>query len=186
MHSVRLGALTFNPGVKGAGRFHPFSAGKKCVPTLYGGNTLAGAISETIFHNVPVRGPNRRVQHATVSGYVASFLETTRELRLVRLHSTGLRRLKVSRVELIESDADRYDETVLWAKALHAWTGRADGLLWVSRQDDTSKAIMLFGDRVDPTDLKVAASPLPLGFGRGFDEVLRIAEESDITVVMPL
>lgn len=183
-HSIAFGATDFNPGF-GRGRFHPFEVDGKQIPSLYGGDSLRGAISETVFHDVPIRGPNRRVLLEEVKKYIASSLVALRDLKLIRLHSTGLRRLQVGRTELIESDADRYDETVPWARALYEWHGNADGLVWISRQDDTSKAIMLFGDRVDPAELQIAPpAPLPLGLGRGLDEVLQIAEESNITVIL--
>lgn len=154
------------------------------MPVLYGGETLRGSTSETVFHDVAVRGPDKRVMRRRIMHYVASKLIPLRELRLARLHSTGLRRLGVTRGELIEAEADQYADTAKWAQALHACPARPDGLIWVSRQDDSTKALVLFGDRVNRRDLEPDEEALALGFGVGFDEVCRIALESDITVVM--
>src|SRR5689334_25225237 len=56
-HDVRFGASELNPGV-GRGRFHPLrDLDGRLVPTLYAADSLDGAFSETIFHEVPTRGP---------------------------------------------------------------------------------------------------------------------------------
>src|SRR6185295_9678942 len=56
-HNVRFGASEFNPGL-GGGRFHPFEGPDGGpVPTLYGASSVDGALSETVFHAVPLRGP---------------------------------------------------------------------------------------------------------------------------------
>jgi len=112
---------------------------------------------------------------------VLSTLSARRDLRLARLHGHGLRRLEVGRRELLDSEADGYSATRLWAQALHRC--QVDGLVWVSRLHDTSRALILFGDRVDRRDLEVVEAPLPLFFPPGFLEVQRAAEESGITVL---
>ncbi|HET7326208.1 MAG TPA: hypothetical protein VFJ14_02885, partial [Nocardioidaceae bacterium] len=86
-------------------------------------------------------------------------------LRLVDLTSEGLRRLDVSRARLIESDARCNAETAAWAQALHAHREHVDGLTWVYRQDDTSRALVLFGDRVEVAELLVAEGCVPLHLG---------------------
>jgi hypothetical protein len=182
-HDSRFGATEFNPGV-GRGRFHPFldRAGHS-VPTLYGASSLDGALSETIFHGIPVRGPDRNVRRGTLKAMLVSTLAPARELTLARLHGHGLRRLGISRVELIEAGPDRYGETVLWAQALHARDKRIDGLIWVSRQYDSSSALILFGDRVRREHLMVLEPPLPLYVDPGFEMVERVAEQAGISVV---
>jgi hypothetical protein len=63
-----------------------------------------------------------------------------------------------------------------------------DGLVWTSRQDDTAAAIMLFGRQkgrgVSRSDLEVDAreDPLPLGYGRGLDEVQAFADQAGIEI----
>ena len=47
----------------------------------------------------------------------------------------------------------RYPQTCVWAEAIHAQCADVRGLLWVSRQDDTAKAIVLFEDRLGPKPL---------------------------------
>jgi len=182
-HDSRFGATEFNPGV-GRGRFHPFrTAAGETVPTLYGAASLNGALSETVFHELPIRGPFRTILRPGLKPMLVSTVVAVRELRLAQLHGFGLRRLGISRAELIESDPARHGETVRWAQALHACNDRIDGLVWVSRQYDTAFALVLFGDRVVRKDLKVTEPPLPLYVGSGFDGVQEAAEQAGITVL---
>jgi hypothetical protein len=182
-HHVELGASEFNPGL-GGGRFHPF-AGRdgRVVPSLYGASTLDGALSETIFHAVPLRGPARAIRRSSLRPMVVSTLVARRDLRLAQLHGHGLRRFGVSRRDLIDCEADQYVTTRRWARALHGSAAHVDGLVWISRLHDTARSLMLFGDRVMRRDLMVSEAPQPLYFPPGFDDVQRAAEEADITII---
>lgn len=183
-HDIRFGATEFNPGL-GQGRFHPIRRPDGAiVPTLYGSDTFDGALSETLFHGVPVRGPGRAIPRTALLALVVSTVAPRRDLALAQLHGHGLRRLGVSRRELIESEADQYPATRRWAEALYRGLGKLDGLVWVARQHDTSRALVLFGDRVGRGDLEVVEPPLPLAWGPGFDEVQRAAEEAGILVIL--
>jgi RES domain len=183
-HSVRFGATEFNPG-SGCGRFHPFAglAGKETVPVLYAADDLDGCLSETIFHDVPVSGPGKRVGRFALEEMVVSTLTCERELTLVQLSGFGLRRLGVSRLELIESGAEDYRETAAWARSLHASSRTIDGLIWVSRQKDDSRALVLFGDRVARSSLRIDRHPLALYVSPGFDEVQRAAGKAGILIL---
>lgn len=183
---INWGSRAFYAGGPGhRGRFHPFAVvrGRNPLPVLYGASDVDGALSETVFHNVPVRG-SKHVTHAQLVHRVVVALEPTRDLQLVDLTSDGLRRLELTRVELIESDARSYPDTAAWARALHNHPHHLDGLMWVSRQRDTSLALVLFGDRVKQSDLAVAPGqvPLPLGSGPGLDTVAAAANRAGITI----
>ncbi len=182
-HHVRFGATEFNPGPGPSGRFHPFTDGEgKRVPTLYAADDLEGALSETVFHSVPVRGPHKRVAKLALQPMVASVLACDRDLTLVKLYGPGLSRLGISRAELIETLPEEYGRTAAWAQALHASDGSIDGLIWVSRQNDATQALVLFGDRVERAALQVIEAPRPLYFSPGLDEVQRLANQADITI----
>jgi hypothetical protein len=103
------------------GRFHPFTpAGSPGpVPVLHGSDRLAGAISETVFHDVPVRGI-KHVPRATLRRKLVITLTTTRDLRLADLTGYGLRRIGATRAEIIDSDPRSYPHTASWAHGLHA------------------------------------------------------------------
>ena len=96
----------------------------------------------------------------------------------------GLRRLGATRAELIDSDPRSYPHTAGWAHSLHAHREHLDGIQWVSRQYDTALALILFGDRVQETELDIAptAIPMPLALGLGFDNVQDLADQADITI----
>jgi hypothetical protein len=183
-HSVRFGATEFNPGF-GSGRFHPFTdlAGKGAVPVLYAADDLDGCLSETIFHNVPVTGRDKRVGRFSLEEMVVSTLTCERELTLVQLFGFGLRRLGMSRLELIESGADDYRATAAWARSFYTSSRSIDGLIWVSRQKDDSRALVLFGDRVARSSLKIDRHPLALYVSPGFDEVQQAAEKAGILIL---
>ena len=182
-HDGRFGATEFNRGF-GAGRFHPFVSAKGSpVPTIYGASDFEGALSETLFHSLPVRLALRSIRRSTLRPLLVSVIAARRPLKLAQLHGFGLGRLGLRRVDLIETEADEYPSTVLWAQALHACPGHFDGLVWISRQHDTSRAVVLFGDRVERRDLEMVEPPLPLYLGPGFLRVLEAAEAAGIAVV---
>jgi hypothetical protein len=151
------------------------------VPTLYGSSTLDGALSESIFHSVPLHGPLRSIRRSVLRPMQISTLAPRRDLRLIQLHDFGLHRLGISRVELIE--AKDYPSTVPWAAAFHAWSEEVDGLVWVSRLHDTALALVLFGNRVARADLKVVEPPLAIFLGEGFAQVEDAAERAKITIL---
>ena len=167
------------------GRFHPLRPVGRAtdLPVLYAADSQIGALSETVCHDVPVRGV-KVVPYAKLWHRLIVDLEPVRELRLVDLRTLGLRRLGVSRVELIESDPRSYADTAAWARALHDHPIAVDGLLWVSRQHDSSEAVVLFGDRVDSGELRLVPGhvPLVLGEGSGLDLVSRVADDAGITI----
>jgi hypothetical protein len=183
-HHISLGATEFNTS-KVSRRFRPVMSGGEIVPTLYGADLPAGALSETVFHDVPVRGGGRRVQRKALIPMVRSTVIPNRPLRLVELHGAGLRRLQVTHGELIESGSRQYPRTAAWGQALHDHAD-CDGLIWRSRQFNDSFALMLWGDRVNRwEDLEADPdnAPLPLYAGAGFDEVQQLADDCGITVI---
>lgn len=184
IHHRRFGPTSFNPN-GGRGRFHPFpGADGLPVPTLYAADSLDGALSETAFRAVPVRGPARRLAASRLTSLRLSVLRPDRDLRLAALHGHGLRRLGVTREELIGTESADYPATVAWAAALHAAPIGLDGLEWVSRQHDTSRAVVLFGDRIEPGALDPRRGPIELDRGPGWEAVLRAAEQAGILIVL--
>lgn len=183
-HNVALGATEFNTS-NDSRRFRPITSHGAIVPTLYGADIVKGALSESVFHDVPIRGKGRRVQRKALVPMMRSTAIPKRDLRLVKLHSDGLKRLGVTHGELIESSASQYPRTAAWGQALYD-LGGYDGLVWRSRQFNDSFAVMLWGDRVKrrkDIDVDAANPPLSLYLGAGFDEVQQLADDCLITVV---
>jgi RES domain-containing protein len=188
-HGVEYGANEFNDSLSSS-RFRPIRrASGAVVPTIYGAEGRDSAISETVFHDVPVRGADRRVDVARLRHYVYNVLAPTRDLHLVKFHSDGLRRLGVEPFEIIETEAASYAETIPWGAAAHASVidgGRPDGIVWMSRQFNAERAVMLFGKRVKRAELElVSAFPVALFSERGREIALEAAERAGITVVFP-
>jgi hypothetical protein len=181
-HGRKYHEREFNPSTYLA-RFRPFVHHDAVVPTMYGADDLWGAVSETVFHEVPVRGPNRRILRSEIDRWMWCELAPTRDLDLVKLHGTGLRRIQVTHGELIECDAAHYADTVPWSDVLYDSESAPDGLCWRSRQHNDSLAIMLFGTRVAEADLKVVRPAESLALRPGGDAVYAFAEAADIAIV---
>lgn len=152
MHRIHLRtyqATQFNPTVLGNARFSPIKnfAGT-VIPTLYAGSTFECATMETVFHDVPFAPGLKTYPKNKLGGHRHTRVEFTADLKLVDLTNKALRLLGVTRGQLIDTEKDQYPFTRQWAEAIHAQRADAHGLYWVSRQDDTAVAIVLFGDRV--------------------------------------
>lgn len=184
VHRHEFAPTAFNPG-GGRGRFHPFAAGGgSVVPTLYAAGSVDGALSETAFRAVPVHRPARRLRASRLEPLRLSVLVPNRDLRLAALYGHGLGRLGLLRRDLIDTEAAHYEQTVAWAAALHAAPGALDGLEWVSRRHDASRAVVLFGDRVDRGHLALREGPIPLDRGPGWNLVLEAAEAAGIVILI--
>ncbi|MFY9819905.1 MAG: RES family NAD+ phosphorylase [Thermoanaerobaculia bacterium] len=182
-HNTLFEPTSFNPGM-GSGRFHPFEdADGNVVPILYAAEHPDGALAETIFHDVPVRGFAKRIPKSVLDPLVLSALSPSRNLKLAQLFGFGLRRLGVTRRELIEASKKQYPRTTAWARSLHHCDEKIDGLVWISRQHDGVRSIVLFGDRVPSSALRSVGISLPLHNGPGYDLVRSAADRAGILIV---
>ena len=185
VHHFAFGATEFNPG-KGGGRFHPLVDREMRIATLYGASSIEGALSETAFRFVPVAGPEKVIRPEALMPMVTCTLLPRRPLRLIQLRGAGLEKLGVTRAEMTESDIDQYPVTRAWATALYAATPDADGLIWMSRQHQKSEAIVLFGTRVERSELVVGAPARSLfPAGDSWHHVVAAAEAAGITILEP-
>jgi len=149
IHPDTYGSDAFNPGPLGNARFSPIvDAAGISIPTIYGGTTFACAAMETVFHDVPFAPGLKTVEKRKLRGHVYSRLLPTEEMILADLSVTALRKLGVTRPQLIETEKVQYPYTRTWAEAIHAQCKDVQGLCWISRQDDRARAIVLFGDRI--------------------------------------
>ena len=185
VHPDRFGAAQSNPGAVGNARFSPIRNDKgETIPTLYAGTTLDCALLETVFHDVPYTAGFKSIDKARLTGQVHSTLETHSDLNLVDLTTVALRKLGVSRKQLIETEKDQYPQTRPWAEALHRACPDAQGLMWVSRQDDTARAYVLFDDRIPPGALKQKGASRDLvGDPATYTEVLNLADRLGVVIV---
>ena len=184
-YSATWGLRSFYAGdAEHRGRFHPFNPGRrrKPLPVLYASESVAGALAESVFHDVPPRG-TRVVDAGKLAHQLCVPMTAGRDLLLADLAGAGLARIGVTRGKLIDGGPRTYPATARWAKALHDQTD-VDGLLWVSRLHDLSRNVVLFEDRVDSSELGPAEGRalLALGSGIGFDLALDLADQMGITI----
>lgn len=185
IHNEKYHACQFNPGLYGNARFSPVSdsAGSP-IPSLYGGLTPACAMMETIFHDIPCAPGFKTLDKNKLCGLVLSALTVTRELTLADLSSIALRKLGVSRRQLIETEKCDYPSTRLWAQAIHRQCTDIQGLSWVSRQDDSARAVILFGDRISAGILQPAGGSRPLLTDPElFSGILSLADKLDVLII---
>jgi hypothetical protein len=181
--------LTFSTWSGRLNRFSPAygADGVTVIGSWYGATTQAGAIFESVFHDIRPSDRNPRVQP---NQYVDRFLSpvmTLREIEQVDLTSSGLHAIGLTRVRVIESTSKRYSWTNAIAARLRKAAPDADGFVWVSRAHDTSESFVLFDDPsrgpilgVHPTETSLA-----LGFGPGLQLLRELAVEAKITLVVP-
>ncbi|GLR92102.1 RES family NAD+ phosphorylase [Bradyrhizobium iriomotense] len=163
IHPNAYRSSQFNPGPYGNARFSPIKASNGAnIPTLYGGTAFDCAAMETVFHDVPFVVGLKTFDKQKLAGHVYSQVTPKRGLKLVDLSVTSLKRLGTPRSQLIDTEKNEYPNTRTWAEAIHAACPHAEGLCWVSRQDDRALAIVIFGDRVAAADLAPAGAPLDL------------------------
>jgi hypothetical protein len=184
-HDTFFGSTEFNPDPKISQRFRPFTAQRRTVPTLYAATTFEGALSETLFHAVPVDGPDRSVRLSRFATWCNSRLRPKRDLLLADLTDAKLPALGITRDELIGSPATSYPETARWAKALFECDLEPDGLVWNSRLVPSSLAVVLFGrGRVSRMEDLESVGPLtPMSNGRGAEMLEAAAERMGILLV---
>jgi hypothetical protein len=151
---------------------------------MYAANDVDGALSESVFHDLPVRATPKHLPRSLLIPYALSRLRATRPLTLVSLRGYGLRRLGIRHGRLIEVGPPAYPATAAWGQAAYDHAAKPDGLLWISRQFPGGMAVMLFGDRCSKALEPVTDEPsLPLAHGRGFDFVCGAATKAGIVIV---
>jgi len=185
VHQSKYAADRFNPGVQGNARFSPIlDAQGNPVPTLYGGTTMACALMETVFHDVPHSAGFKSFDKGKLVAQVHSTVRVEQALQLVDLASVPLRKLGVTRKQLIETEKDQYPATRKWAVAIRRQCPQAQGLTWVSRQDDSARAVVLFGDRIPGAALRAENdSRSLLDDASAYDAVLDLAERIGVNIV---
>jgi len=185
VHQSKYQADQFNPGVQGNARFSPIhNEYGKPIPTLYGGTTMACALMETVFHDVPHTAGFKSFDKGKLVEQVHSTIQIEQELQLVDLASVPLRKLGVTRKQLIDTEKDQYPTTRKWAEAILRQCPQAQGLSWISRQDDSARAFVLFGDRIPDGALRRKGNSRNLlDDGDAYDAVLDLADRIGVNIV---
>lgn len=180
VHGSRRPPTAANPGPYPHSRFAFF--GDPPVPVLYAAEDEHTAVAETLLHDIPHGG---RLLPAAFRTRIASAITTDRNLHLAQLHSGGLKRLGLRPRNLTDTSPAHYPRTVRWAHAIHR-AGSFDGLVWMSRQWNSGKAVMLFADRIRPDTFTIDH-----GYGRvfttphDFDWLADMCTQIRITAIPP-
>lgn len=180
VHPAARGLLTFNPTPSEA-RFRPIlRSGGTVVPTMYAATDVETAIAEGLLRTADAGAGRRRLFRVQLDDLACGEVQLTRALALVRLHGPGLPRLGLKRGDIIDSDASAYPWTARWAQALHDDDSQPDGLIWTSRQNDSARALILWGDRVGRGDLVSVRVSLRLDREPGLDLVRAACNDAGV------
>lgn len=165
-------AATFNPGLGSASRFAPLGAAgtggsSRVIPTLYAGLSFEAAVFETVFRDIAPAPLPRRVREIAFTGCAHAELTLQCDIELGPLFNQNLKLLGQTRQSMIECHGSAaYTETARWAEVIHRSHTGLQGLAWMSRQQDSEMALLLFGDRLGASDLHPRVET-PLGTGAG-------------------
>jgi hypothetical protein len=188
MHSNSYRATQFNPSNRSDARFSPIERPDgTTIPVLYAASTLVGAMMEIVFHDVPTPPDGHILDIDTLreQNLAVSRIRPKRRLQTVDLSAKGLKRLGLHRTDLVDTPVTAYPRTRDWAAWFHAATP-AKGLLWTSRQEDTARAVALFGDRLAESAFKVEVDREPLCEDEHLDALLDLAEHIGIEQIFGL
>ena len=160
VHGAALNGTSFNPSPWSNARFSTLKrADSTVVPVLYAADTVEGALMETVFHEAPTPSAGAHLRRSEIAdkNLVLSEIRTTMPLQMIDLTSTGLRRVGLTRPQVVDTDATAYPTTQALARHLYSACPTVCGIQWMSRQLDRSRAVMLFADRVLSGSITLAA-----------------------------
>ena len=183
VHPRTYRAAEFNSRGSGDARFSPIHRPDgDLIPMLYGASTRAGALMETVFHDVPTPPRDYILDIETLRDQhlVVSRVRPKRSTKVVDLSTKGLKRLGLHRTDVIDTSTSIHPLTRQWAEWLHARATEPAGLLWTSRQDDQARAVVLFGDRLTESAFEVEIDREPLTEGEHLDALLELADHIGI------
>lgn len=185
VHQDLYKADQFNPSLKGNARFSPIrDAGGNSIPTLYAAVTFEAAAMESVFRDVAHVPGFKHYDKRKLEGHLHSRVKVKHALKLADLGSVALRKMGVQRKQLIDTEKDQYPATRRWAEAIHMQHPDIQGLSWISRQDDSARAVVLFGDRIPKGALQqVGDSRSLLKDEQVYAELLNLADRAGVDLV---
>ena len=137
---------------------------------------------ETVFHEVPVPSSRAILTDRAIKAkrWTITSIEATQSLSLVDLTSPGLRRIGLSRSDLIDTNATSYAVTQKFARDLYLHFPTAQGIRWVSRLYDEGICIVLWGDRVSSGTLIQASTPVSVLLEPTLSAILDLVDQLDM------
>jgi RES domain len=106
-----------------------------------------------------------------------------KDLTLVQLNGPGLRKLGLTREQVIDTGPAAYPNTAALAQVLYETHPAAQGIVWTSHQADHGDAIVLWEIRMDPDALEVLEGPYALDDAHGLKLVANACEQLGILLV---
>jgi hypothetical protein len=162
VHRQKRPAVEFSPVVAhmlyGGGRFDPVSEDK--YPYLYAAFSVRTALAEVLLRSLPFNDRGARLlPRAAVKERRLSSVTLTTDITLIGL-TTSAELAAIGQDEwLIHADSSAYPQTRDWSRWLRHQASWAQGLVWPSKRDVGEKAVILFGDRCQPGDLRPGGEP---------------------------
>ena len=111
-------------------------------------------------------------------------LKPAAALHLVDLTTVGLRRLGLARAEVIDSDPVDFPVTRQLSTWLFVNKPAAQGICWISRQNDEGRAVLLFAPRLGSVKLAVATEDEIFTDEPHLDALLTLAERLGAGVIV--
>ncbi len=167
------GATGFNP-TPGVGRFRPIhDASGATISTVYVASDEETALAEGPLRGVDrlARGAPMRLYTREIAGLAIVRLRLLRTITSMRMHGSGLVRLKLLAEHVTHCPPVDYPYTAEWAQALHDCPTPANGIEWTSKRNDSARAAVLWGDSVSPDDLEVDGAEVWLDREPGLERV---------------
>jgi len=149
----------------GGNRFDPLPAPDTGVGVLYLATSPDAAVAEALlrWHDEVEVGTNIELERSRFENKKIYRMGLTRSLNLVDCTGLGVAILQQTidasapqgwRAEdIFQCSSAHYAQTQQWAGWFRAQEPDADGVQWMSRQFNSEKAIVLFGDRCSAADL---------------------------------
>jgi hypothetical protein len=148
---VRIDALRRITGLKsgepyfGRRDVYRFDDIKKSYGTCYCGLDLDTAVAETLLHDQLPENGGFDVAHSQFTGkYLVRFAPAPAGGALTLADLTGHSLKRLGGDNSISSEYP-YDTPQLWSMAVHSHPANVDGIVFVSRQLNTKKAVVIFG-----------------------------------------
>jgi RES domain len=149
---------------------------------LYAAHSPAGAVAEALLRGRG--GPsaaNRILPRATLTNRAMAEVELLKSTTVVSLRGPDIGQV-CQDAWLTKCESDGYPITRLWGVAIRGWAPTHGGFIWWARRDEHELALVFYDDRIPTADLRVIGTPKPLDHGPGFDLVVAILAQHNVTV----
>jgi hypothetical protein len=184
VHDVKYLPAQFNPCVSSNARFSSiFDTDGNVIPSLYCASTVAGSLMETIFHDIPYQAAVKFLARNKLVEKKLSLLITNQEINLVSLNKKALRKLGVLPELVVISEKSGYRYSRAIAQEILRLNPDVQGIEWISRQDDTTTAYVLYESRFQSSPANPVGTSRMLLEDAAYNDVLDVAEQIGVQIV---